>query len=166
MNRILDNYTNTYHNNNIMNLCYATLPPTSRKKESFHNTSESEKKLNEKLLKSVVKNSMKLLPPISRFKEILNKFHQISEFIYTSRRMILLKLAIKNSMEKKGGIDAMFAKTMIIKAEHTSKRKWHERRKNFQTKPSRLCYMSKAQDIPRNFKSFYYQGSLYINSSL
>jgi hypothetical protein len=29
-----------------------------------------------------------------------------------------------------------------------------------------LCYMSKAQDIPRNFKSFYYQGSLYINSSI
>ncbi|WJX30870.1 hypothetical protein P8452_19362 [Trifolium repens] len=156
----------SYHDNNIMNLCYATLPPTSRKKESFHSTSESENKLNEKLLKLVVKNSMKLLPPISRFKKILNNFHQISEFIYTSRSMILLKSAIKYSMEKNGGIDAMFAKTMIIKAKHTSKREWHERRKKFQTKPSRLCYMSDAQDIPRNFKSFYYQGSLYINSSI
>ncbi|PNX64729.1 hypothetical protein L195_g062259, partial [Trifolium pratense] len=72
----MNNYTNAY-NNNIMNSCNATFPPTSRKKEIFHNTRESEKKF----------------PVIS----------------YTNQSMILLKSAMKNSMEKNGGMEVVTA---------------------------------------------------------
>ncbi|MCH88191.1 hypothetical protein A2U01_0009074 [Trifolium medium] len=109
------------------------------------------------------------LPPTSRMKEKYDNKSEIQKklpFQYTSKNMILLKSAMKNSMEKKGGKEAMLAKTMIVKAKRTSKSGWHEHRQKFQTRPSRLSYMSDAQDIPRNFKSFYYQGSLYINSFL
>jgi hypothetical protein len=138
-------FTNSYNNNNIMNSSFANLSPTWRKKENYHNTSESEKK---SLIRYTSQNNMNsfTLPPTSRMIIRYDNKSESENELYTSQNMILLKSAIKNSMAKKGGTKALLAKRMIIKAERTSKRECFNRRVNFKTQPSRLSVMSDARD--------------------
>lgn len=85
------------------------------------------------------------LPPISKKKN--NQESEVKKMKYASKDVILLKLAMKNSMMNNGREKVVFAKNMVIRPKRLSLTQSHHRRRTFQTMPSRLSIMSNSQDL-------------------
>lgn len=66
---------------------------------------------------------------------------------YSSYNMILLKLAIKNSIKKEGAEKVMFARKMVVRPKSLSPNQWNRLHRTFQTMPSRLSIKSDSLDL-------------------
>lgn len=107
-------------------------------------------KLQPIITSSINPHDQVIKPPClkSDYSKKLEEYSPSSSRRYTSNNMILLKLALKNTLLKIGGRIAVFAKkTLIIRRIPRSTHRRRPRHKAFQIRPSRLSIMSSnAQD--------------------